>query len=84
MGGLTDQGLYNTNERVAEAERSMIRHADQVAVLADHSKIGNYAMCAVCGLEEVDILITDADPERSTLLPRLREAGITILHAATA
>lgn len=81
VGGITEQGLYNTNERVVEAERSMIKHADQVVVLADHSKIGNYAMCAVCGLEQVDILITDADPKRSTLLPLFEKEGITILHA---
>ena len=83
VGGVTDQGLYNTSERVVEAERSMIQHADQVVVLADHSKIGNYAMCSICGLDQVDTLITDADPKRSTLLPRLEKAGITVLHAET-
>jgi len=84
VGGITEQGLFNTNERVVEAERSMIRHADQVVVLADHSKIGNYAMCAICELDQVDTLITDADPECSTLLPRLQKAGITVLHAGIA
>ena len=82
--GITEEGLYNTNERVVEAERIMIKNSDKVAVLADHSKIGKHAMCAICELEQIDTLITDADPKRSTLLPRLEKAGVTILHAGTA
>ena len=82
--GITEEGLYNTNERVVEAERIMISTSDKVAVLADHSKIGKHAMCLICKLEQIDTLITDADPKRSTLLPRIEMAGTTILHAGTA
>jgi len=81
VAGVTEQGFYNTDEEIAAAERAMIRNADKVVVLADHSKIGKYALCSVCELEQVDFLVTNADPKRSTLLPRLQKAGITILHA---
>ena len=79
VGGVTEDGLFNTNDRVVETEREMIQLAEQVVVLADHSKIGRYAMCHVCELDAIDYLVTDADPERSTLLPRIRKAGVKVL-----
>lgn len=82
--GITEEGLYNTNERVVEAERIMISNSDKVAVLADHSKIGKHAMCSICKLEQIDTLITNADPKRSTLLPRFQKAGVSILYTGTA
>lgn len=59
VGGLTRDGLFNTTESVVETERRMIAHAEKVVVVADHSKIGRTAMCRVCPLEEIDILITE-------------------------
>lgn len=82
VAGITEQGFYNTDEEIAAAERVMIRNADKVVVLADRSKIGKYALCSVCTLDQVDYLITDADPARSTLLPTLTRQGITVLHVS--
>ncbi len=84
VAGITEQGFYNTDEEITATERAMIRNAEKVVVLADRSKIGKYALCSVCGPESVDILITDADPKRSTLLPRLAAKGISILHTGVA
>lgn len=78
VAGITEQGFYNTDEEIAAAERAMIRNADQVVVLADRSKIGKYALCSICEPGEVDALITDADPARSTLLPKLSALGMTL------
>jgi DeoR/GlpR family transcriptional regulator of sugar metabolism len=68
VGGIGRDGLYNTTEAVVETERRMIARADHVVVLADRSKFDRPAMCRVCGLEEIDFLITDAEPP-----PRLAE-----------
>jgi DeoR/GlpR family transcriptional regulator of sugar metabolism len=84
VAGITEQGFYNTDEEIAAAERAMICNADKVVVLADHSKIGNYALCSICPLDHVDYLITDADPEGSTLLAKLVRKGITVLHVPAA
>lgn len=80
VAGITEQGFYNTDEEIAAAERAMIRNADKVVVLADHSKIGKYALCSICPIDQVDYLITDADPARSALLPKLVQQGVTVLH----
>lgn len=82
VAGITEHGFYNTDEEIAAAEREMIRNADRVIVLADRSKIGQFALCSICATEAVDYLITDADPERSTLLPQLQKRGTEILYAA--
>lgn len=78
VGGITTGGVSNTNELVVETERVMIANADRVAVLADHTKIGIHAMCHVCALEEIDVLITNAHPESHDALDRFREAGVDV------
>lgn len=79
VGGITDQGIFNTNELVVETERTMLEHADKVVVLADHSKLGLHAMCTVCPLARIDILITDAWPEHAPLLAKIADAGVEVV-----
>lgn len=79
VGGINEHGISNTNELVVETERMMIEHADKVVILADHSKIGKHAMCTVCGIDMIDILITDVFPENDPVLKKIAEAGVEIL-----
>jgi hypothetical protein len=39
-------------------------------------------MCRIGDATEIDVLVTDADPAKSSLLPRLAQSGIRILHAS--
>ncbi len=80
VGGISEDGIFNTNEFVVESERMMLQHSDQVVVLADHSKIGHSSMCRICGLENVGMLITDAYPENEEALKRFAEAGINVVE----
>jgi DeoR/GlpR family transcriptional regulator of sugar metabolism len=59
VGGLTERGLYNSNLLLVETERRMMRCADEVVVVADHSKIGRTALAFLCEFAEVDTLIVD-------------------------
>ncbi|MDW8222933.1 MAG: DeoR/GlpR family DNA-binding transcription regulator [Gemmatales bacterium] len=61
VGGLTAKGLFNSNLLLVETERQMIRSADQVIIVADHSKIGRQAVAFLCDWSSVDLLITDDD-----------------------
>ncbi|MBU8901914.1 MAG: DeoR/GlpR family DNA-binding transcription regulator [Victivallales bacterium] len=56
--GIDINGISNTNELVVETERAMIENADKVVVIADASKLGQSAMCKVCQLNDIDILIS--------------------------
>jgi DeoR/GlpR family transcriptional regulator of sugar metabolism len=82
VGGVSEEGFFNTSEVVVETERRMIEHADRVIVLADHSKIDKRSMCQVCPLSEVDYLITDAHPATAGALRRLGDTGLEIITAA--
>ena len=81
VGGIAADGLYNTSEGIVETERRMIERCDRAVVLADQSKLGRRAMCRVCGLENIDRLITDAHPGRSLVEEAMAEQGLTIVHA---
>ena len=59
--------------------RVMIAHADRVAVLADHSKIGKHAMCHICHLDKIDVLITDRHPDSANAIRDFAAAGIEVL-----
>ncbi len=60
VGGLTGKGLFNSNLLLVETERRMLRCADEVVVVADHTKIGRQALAFLCELADVDTLIVDS------------------------
>src|SRR5262245_16686510 len=59
VGGITAKGLFNSNMLLVETERAMLRSADEVVVVADHTKIGRPALAFLCELAAVDTLIVD-------------------------
>lgn len=58
-GGITADGLFNSNALLVETERQMIRAADRVTLVADSSKFGQRALSHLCPLDDVDEIITD-------------------------
>jgi DeoR/GlpR family transcriptional regulator of sugar metabolism len=60
VGGLTAKGLFNSNLLLVETERQMLRCADEVVVVADHTKVGRQALAFLCELSAIDTLIVDA------------------------
>jgi DeoR/GlpR family transcriptional regulator of sugar metabolism len=79
-GGITTKGLFNSNMLLVETERQMMRCADEVVVVADHTKIGKQALAFLCELSAVDTLIVDsqATPEQRQLV---ESAGVRLLAA---
>jgi DeoR family transcriptional regulator, fructose operon transcriptional repressor len=72
VGGITAEGLFNSNGLLVETERAMMRAADEVVVLADHTKIGQKALALLCTLADVDTLIVDRalTPEQRALIEK--------------
>ncbi len=60
VGGLTAKGLFNSNMLLVETERQMMRCADEVVVVTDHTKIGRQALAFLAELSVVDTLIVDS------------------------
>jgi DeoR/GlpR family transcriptional regulator of sugar metabolism len=63
VGGITGKGLFNSNVLLVETERRMMRCADEVVVVADHTKLGRQALAFLCDLADIDTLIVDRQPE---------------------
>ena len=61
VGGITAKGLFNSNLLLVETELAMMRCADEVVVVADHTKIGRQALAYLCDLAAIDTLIVDGD-----------------------
>ena len=80
VGGITAKGLFNSNMLLVETERQMMRCADEVVVVADHTKIGKQALAFLCELSDVDTLIVDS---QATLPQRqlVEKAGVRLLIA---
>lgn len=81
VSGVTAKGLFNSNLLLVETERQMMRCADEVVVLVDHTKIGRPALAALCELSVIDTLIVDGGitPEQRQMIadagPQLIVAG---------
>jgi DeoR/GlpR family transcriptional regulator of sugar metabolism len=65
--GITVDGLSYPHEEDGVVKREMIRRADQVIVLADHTKFGKRLFHKVSGLESIDMIITDRKPDEEIL-----------------
>ena len=74
-------GLVQADFIVVAAKRRLIDRAEQIVVLADSAKFNSSSGQVVCGLEEIDIVITDAGvtPETAAMLQR---NGVKLLVAA--
>lgn len=59
VAGVTARGFFNSDMMLVESERAMLAAADQTIVLADSSKFGKVSLSQICGLDDVDRVVTD-------------------------
>ncbi|MDE3743252.1 DeoR/GlpR family DNA-binding transcription regulator [Maribacter polysaccharolyticus] len=72
-----DYGLTTTNSMEASLNKEMIKASHKIIVLADSSKFGKKGFGRICGLDEVDQIITDSGIDEKTK-NRLMELGIAL------
>jgi DeoR/GlpR family transcriptional regulator of sugar metabolism len=80
VAGITDKGLFNGNLLLVETERAMMRRADEVLVVADHTKIGRQGLAWLCDLREVDTLVVDPAIQTDAR-KTITEAGVRLIVA---
>lgn len=73
-------GLTTHHEVEANTNRLLIDRAQRVVVVADSSKLGRVTFARICGLECVDVLITD-DKAPPGVLEGLEQAGVPTVIA---
>ena len=89
LGGVVDDGVDGIDtvagasahhEGEASINRLMAQRAQRVAIVADSSKLGKPAFARVCGVAEIDVLVTDAAPQTPAVLA-LADRGIRVIAA---
>lgn len=69
LAGLYEGAAFNINLTMAQVEQVMMQQAARAVMLMDSSKFGRKSLVRVCGLDEVDQIVTDAG-----ISPAWREA----------
>ncbi|MDD3723171.1 MAG: DeoR/GlpR family DNA-binding transcription regulator [Lutibacter sp.] len=72
-----DYGLTTTNAMEASLNKQMIAVSQKIIVLADSSKFGRRGFSRICGIEDVDQIITDSGIDEKTK-KRLMASGIDV------
>ncbi|MEK8130010.1 DeoR/GlpR family DNA-binding transcription regulator [Paenibacillus filicis] len=77
---VVETGLSSPYLDEAYVKKEMIGHAQRVIVLADQSKFRKSFLHAVCDFDEIDLLVTDADPP-AEISAQLNRHEVSILVA---
>jgi DeoR/GlpR family transcriptional regulator of sugar metabolism len=80
--GLTAEGVYESRSPVAWTLRAMIGQARRVVLLLDHTKFDSVHFERVCGLADLDVVVTDAAPD-AALAEALDAAAVDLRIAPT-
>ena len=80
VGGITQDGIFAELLQDATMTASMIAAARRTIVLADSAKFNHKLLGHIASLEQIDILVTDAEPPRD-LFGALEELEIQVLVA---
>lgn len=73
-----DYGLTTTNANEASLNQVMIEASHKVIVLADATKFGRRGFGRICGLERIDMIITDQEAPQN-IISRCREKGVEVV-----
>ncbi len=73
-----DIGVSSTDYFECEMKRAMVNCADKVVALTGHTKIGTAEPYKICGIDKLDTIVTEIDPENEIFEPYL-ERNIQIL-----
>ncbi|WP_448626507.1 DeoR/GlpR family DNA-binding transcription regulator [Geodermatophilus sp. URMC 64] len=73
-------GFSTPDEAEAATKRAMVRAAQRSIVLADSSKLGREHLVRFAAVEDVDVLVTDADADPAQIA-QLEDYGIEVVIA---
>lgn len=75
-----DFGLSISNLSEASLNKKMLQVAQKVIILADSSKFGRRGIGRICGIEQVNTIITDSKAP-TELVRRIEEKGVQVVIA---
>lgn len=72
-------GVLDSNESEAQIKKVMLKQAEEVVLLADHSKFDQIAFVSLIDLKSVDYIVTDRRPD-DTWIEYCRDNGIQLIY----
>ncbi len=81
VGISSQHGATSFEHHEAAIARAMVRQAQQLVILADHSKIGQASRVAYARADEIDTLVTNTAASGLPELAALRAAGCRVMLA---
>ncbi|MGW7056090.1 DeoR/GlpR family DNA-binding transcription regulator [Streptomyces sp. NPDC054887] len=81
IDGLDPQlGVMTHHEDEASISRLFAERAHRVVVVTDSSKMGKRAFARICGLDDIDVIVTDSAVP-ADMVARLNDIGIKVIAA---
>lgn len=80
VAGIDENGVTDFFEDEARIRRAIIENAKKVIVLADSTKFSVRAVCNVCPLSKIDVVITD-DKTDKKVLEKIKAQGVEVIIA---
>ena len=74
-----EKGITDGNDETGGVKQNMISAADKVYLAVDSSKFGKTALSKICGLSEVDVIVTDEKPDNAWM-DAFQRMGIACLY----
>ena len=75
-----EEGLSTPILNVSELKGAMVKRARHVMVLADHSKLGRFAVYQAAPIDEIHTLVTDAEADAAAL-DAIHKSGVQVVVA---
>lgn len=77
-GGISLEGITNSHGLLIDIQRAMIQGAQKVIFCLDHTKFGRQSLSPLCGLEAIDVIVTDSAAP-ADLVEALRNRGTEVI-----
>lgn len=77
-GVTLNEGLTDVSTFEVQLKRAMVHAAKQVIAIVDHTKWGRVAFASFASIDELDMIITDAEAPED-ILTKVRERGIDVM-----
>ena len=82
-GGLTLEGITNSHTLLIDIQRAMLKAAQRIIFCLDHTKFGRQSVSPLCGLDVIDVVVTDSQAPKE-LVAGLRKRGVEVVLATAA
>jgi DeoR family fructose operon transcriptional repressor len=72
--------VTNSHALLIDIQRAMLKAAQKIIFCLDHSKFGRQSVSMLCGLDQVDTIVTDSLAPHE-LVASLRAQGVEVIVA---